>query len=722
MRSSGVIAAVLGLAVVLAPPAGAATVVDAGSLRAEESGGRVVLSQPGAPAATLTLEGATPAGVTTALERAGDGLIRIRLAAPSGTLRTAARFTRPDGERFLGFGERSDAVLRTAGTVEHRVTEGPYQAAEEPAIAAFVPAPGYSTRDDATYFPIPWLLSTRGYGVLVEDDPTSRHHLGSPWSVDIEGDRLTLLVVAGPAPRDVVRRFSAHVGRQPAVMPEALGPWWQPPGGSELSDAEQVDRLRGAGALGAVVQTYTHYLPCADQRGREAAERERVASFGRAGLVTTTYFNPMICTGHPRYAEAREQRALTKTVLGTPYEYRYTGSEQFLVGQLDFRAPATGAFWKRLLDEAIADGHRGWMEDFGEYTPDDARAHDGATGSAGHNAYVRDYHAAAQAAVGDRRLLRFVRSGFTGSAKASPIVWGGDPSTSWDFDGLRSAARNGLSMGLSGVSRWGSDIGGFFALSHRQTGPELLNRWIELGFASGVMRTQANGFEMSEELAGRRAQITDPEVLPVWARYARLRTRLLPELQAAERRYDAEGLPVMRHLALSHPDDARAVARDDEWMLGDHLLVAPVLEPGATRRQVYLPAGRWVDLWRSADGGLRRLRRAHVLRGGREISLPAPEHELPLLVRYGSALELLPAGGPSWREAVAAGAARRTILAFGGRTVRLSGERRRRYDVQWAVPRRPRAITLGRRRVPFRYAGGVARATVRTTSGTLRVR
>jgi hypothetical protein len=247
-----------------------------------------------------------------------------------------------------------------------------------------------------------------------------------------------------------------------------------------------------------------------------------------------------------------------------------------------------------------------------------------------------------------------------------------------------------------------------------------MNRWLQVGFASGVMRTQANGFELSEQYAGRRAQITDPEVLPVWARYARLRTRLLPELEAAERAYDAAGLPVMRHLALAEPGDPRAVAREDEWLLGDDLLVAPVLRPGQTTRSAYLPRGRWVDLWRSADGALDRLRRARVLDGGREVTVPAPLDELPLFVRYGARLELLPSGGPSWRDAVAAGAGRRTILAFGGRSIRLSGDRRRRYDVQWAVPRRPRSVTLDGRRVPFRYSDGVVRTTVRTRAGTLR--
>src|SRR5262249_44238573 len=154
-----------------------------------------------------------------------------------------------------------------------------------------------------------------------------------------------------------------------------------------------------------------------------------------------------------------------------------------------------------------------------------------------HNLYPALYHGAAYAYSrrAPRPLARFNRSGWTGAARVSQLVWGGDPSTGFGFDGLRSAIANGLTIGASGVSLWGSDIGGYFALTLPQTTPDLERRWIEFGFASGVMRTEANGFPSNDT----RAQIFDPDVLPVWVRYARLRTQLEPYLAAADRQYNA---------------------------------------------------------------------------------------------------------------------------------------------------------------------------------------
>jgi alpha-glucosidase (family GH31 glycosyl hydrolase) len=405
------------------------------------------------------------------------------------------------------------------------------------------------------------------------------------------------------------------------------------------------------------------------------------------------------------------------------------------------------------------------MEDFGEYTPADAVSADGTPGPAMHNRYPLLYHQAAHefSAASGRALARFNRSGWTGTARHSQVVWGGDPTTDWGFDGLSSALANGLTMGLSGVSLWGSDIGGFFALSARQTTPELLARWIQLGAVSGVMRTQANGFAIGDR--GPRAQITDAAVLPIWRRYAKLRTQLYPYLAAAARSYGRSGLPIMRHLALVYPGDPAAASRDDELMFGPDLLAAPVVEPGARTRSLYLPAGRWVDLWRavrfsSGDGSL-ALGRAALVRGGRSFTVPAPLEELPLMARAGAILPLVPPdvdtltgyGSGDGLVHLADRAARMRLLAFphgrsrasigAGEVVRSSerigawrlavaGTRTRRYSLQASLgtlrrPFTPCAVELRGRKLPrsswsYSRRDRALRASFSVRSGTLVVR
>jgi alpha-glucosidase (family GH31 glycosyl hydrolase) len=440
-----------------------------------------------------------------------------------------------------------------------------------------------------------------------------------------------------------VKRLSARIGRQPAPAPYLFGPWYQPRRGDAFAE---LDRFLAADVPLTVAQTYMHYLPCGDQRGKEQAERERARRFHDAGLAITTYFNPMVCQDYePVFGEAVSRGAFTKTQTGQPYLYRYTGSAQFFVGQFDFSSAAGREMFARLLGEALSHGHDGWMEDFGEYTPADSKSANGMDGTQMHNLYPVQYHCTAYDRVKDRPLptARFIRSGWTGVAPCAQVVWNGDPTTAFGFDGLESAVRNGLTMGLSGISRWGSDIGGFFSLGSRRLTPELLIRWIEFGAVSGVMRTQANGFSLPDK---PRPQLSDPEILPHWRRWAKLRTQLYPYISSADATYRRTGLPVMRHLSLVFPGDPKATGREDEYMFGPQLLAAPVVEEGATQRTVYLPGRRkWVDLWRSAHFDARRgrlvLGRPKLLDSGREATLPAPLSQLPLLARAGTVLALL---------------------------------------------------------------------------------
>jgi alpha-glucosidase (family GH31 glycosyl hydrolase) len=671
------------LAVALVTPqAAAAQQLDAGSLRARvahnpwgitfvDRAGRTVLAE--APAGTLGFRTAAgsfhatrvvasrragrawkarlatsdPLGrrLSVRLERDAEGAIALRARVTGPRLREVTHagiaFRARPSERYLGFGERSNAVDQRGNEIENYVSEGPFEEDERGLVPAFVPAWGYHPRDDATYFPMPWLLSTAGYGVLLDNSEPSTFDLDRDargrWRTEVEAAQLRLRVFAGPRPADVLRRLTARIGRQPSP-PAAFvfGPWYQP-----RDDEEEIlAGLQRGDVPVSVAQTYTHYLPCQSQRGRRDAERARVERFHRAGLAVTTYFNPMICTGHTRYPAAAAANALVRNDAGVPYVYRYSTTTPFVVSQFDFSAEPGRDFYGSLLREAIADGHDGWMEDFGEYTPLDSRSASGLDGHRLHNLYPTQYHCGARRAAPE--AARFVRSGWTGTGACAPIVWGGDPSVDWGFDGLESAITNGLTMGLSGVSTWGSDIGGFFALLENRLTPELLVRWIQFGAVSGVMRTQANGIHIPES---ERPQLWDPGVVAHWRRWAKLRTQLYPYLVAADAEYRRTGLPIMRHLSLAYPRDRSAMAEDDAFLFGPDLLAVPVVRPGARRRQLYLPAGRWVDLWRSASyvkrsGGL-ALRGARVLRGGRSVSVPAPLDELPLLARVGTLLPLL---------------------------------------------------------------------------------
>src|SRR5262249_33574100 len=206
-----------------------------------------------------------------------------------------------------------------------------------------------------------------------------------------------------------------------------------------------------------------------------------------------------------------------------------------------------------------------------------------------------------------------------------------------------SALWSGLGMGMSGIAVWGSDIGGYFGLGGRQLTPEMLMRWVQLGAVSGVMRTERNGFGIPAYV---RPQVEDDEQLPNWRRWAKLRTQLYPYITAALREYRRSGLPLMRHLVLVAPDDPEAAGRDDEFLFGPDVLAAPVLAPDVRAREVYLPEGDWVDLWRagrydSTSGGF-VLGATSTIAGRTRVTVPAPLDELPLFVRAGAVVPLLP--------------------------------------------------------------------------------
>ncbi len=714
-----------------------------------------------------------------------DGVVELAASVRGergGVTAVGVGFAARPRERFFGFGERSNATDQRGRIVEHYVGEGPYQKWDYPLVSSTLPPWGVRARRDATYFPVPWLLSSAGYGVLVTNTEPSYHRLGTTeadtWSVETGAAELRLLVFAGPHPADVLARFTATTGRQPyPAEPWFLGPWFQTGQADQVPRAEErsyVRTLRRADAPVSAAETHLRYLPCGAHQGRRARERERTSWLHGQGLAVLGYASPMVCEDFtPAYARATGRGLFLARPDGRTYRFQafvggrdvpLAGVSAVPVAQYDFTAPGAAEHFHGVLSKLVADGHDGWMEDFGEYTPLDAHLYDGTTGWAAHNRYPRDYHRAGESLA--RSLpsppARFVRSGWTGVARHVPIVWGGDPTTAWGFDGLTSAVRGGLTMGLSGVSTWASDIGGYFSLGAARLSGELLVRWIQFGALTPVMRTKAGGVAIP---AKDRPQIWDPAILPHWRRWAKLHTQLSPYLLGAAAIYAETGLPLMRHHVLTHPYDRAATGCDDQYLFGPDLLAAPVTERGARTRALYVPAGTWVDLWRtvrydSTGGGLVLDRTPRELAGERWTRLPAPLEETPLLVRVGAVLPLLPPevytlsdyGQPENPVRLADRADRLDLLAFPHGTalarvnrgewlesregerrweLELGGERERTYRLQASLGVlnqrfEPGRVTLDGEPLPagaWSYDPGsqVLTATFTTTTGTLGV-
>jgi alpha-glucosidase (family GH31 glycosyl hydrolase) len=703
------------------------------------------------------------------LERIADGVVRIRSRVEPGSGPLAgsatafgAAFASAPGERFLGFGSRNNAVDQTGRSLFNWAEEGPFSAGDyEGFFRRTLPEFVFPTGPAATNFPIPWTVTTRGLGLLVESTERSTFDLSQAgaWRVQAEAPDLELVVVAGPKPADVVRRYSAWVGRQPRPAGWIFGPWVQFAAGRDKQFVQD-------DVPTSVSQTYAHYLPCGAQ-GKVEDERRRVQQSHDLGMKITTYFNPHVCTTYSKvYDDASAKGLFVKNPLGSSYLLTNPFTADQIVSEIDFSIPAGRALYARLLDEALDAGYDGWMEDFGEYTPTDAVLGDGTRGLESHNRYPVLYHCASTEHTRKRRgadLAVFIRSGYHGVQPCARVVWGADPTEDWSCsDGLCAAVNQLLNVGLSGIAYQGSDIGGFHAIANGRTSDELNARWLEVGFASGVMRTQANGYSFRNDRA-TRSQVWSDQVLPVWRRYAKLRTQLFPYIAAASAQYQRTGMPIARHLALVWPEDRPVATQHDAFLFGPDLLVAPVLAPNARERKLRLPAGEWIDLWRSAafdsGPGALALGAPALLSGGRGATLPAPLQELPMLVRAGAVLPLtspdvdtLATLGDERTVSLHERRGRLTLLAWprgtwtgtfygrgSGRLVsretrrgwelRVVSKRRRTVTLQAALrslrkPLRPRRVTIGGKRVrswSYDRATGVLRARFAVRNGTLRV-
>ena len=182
--------------------------------------GATAVASAGRGTATLAVAGSDRRlRVVAGAPRGGVAAIRVTVTGtgPAAT-RVGLGFAAPRGERYFGFGERANALDQRGHDVEDDVADGPFSPESRDVVQATIPPAGFRDREDATYYPVPWLLSGRGYGVLVDDDERSVFALpedGGTWGVQVDAPSLRLRVFAGPTPAAALGRFTRATGRQP---------------------------------------------------------------------------------------------------------------------------------------------------------------------------------------------------------------------------------------------------------------------------------------------------------------------------------------------------------------------------------------------------------------------------------------------------------------------------------------------------------------------------
>lgn len=367
--------------------------------------------------------------------------------------------------------------------------------------------------------------------------------------------------------------------------------------------------------------------------------RQRLEASG--GVKVLTYINPFLVDvaaanksfPHTRnlFAEAVEHGHLIKDAAGQPLLAK-SGSIEF--GTIDASSPETRAWFKTVIKTAMIEGAGagGWMADFGEYVPFNARLH-GGRGNAMHNAFP-DYWASLQreaiAEAGGgaaEEVVAFVRSGYMKTPGFAQLYWVGDQLVTWDgHDGIKTVLPAMLSGGLVGHSLTHSDVGGYTMIDHpvlKFFRPrELLFRWVELGAFAGVLfRTHLGSFMHTPS-----AQVwDDAETMAHFARFGRIFAHLAPYRSVLMEEAASKGYPVVRPLFLHYPGDASAYRISQQFLLGPDLLVAPVLNPGQETLRLYLPGGdRWRHVWTG-----------HIYEGG-WLTVSAPMGEIPVFSRQGT--------------------------------------------------------------------------------------
>jgi alpha-D-xyloside xylohydrolase len=517
-------------------------------------------------------------------------------------------------EAVFGFGEKFLALDKVGQTVDLNMVEA------------------LGTTTPRSYKNVPFFWSTRGWGVFFNHSARMTCWVGSRGAADvqvaIEDDFIDYYLFIG-SPKEILARYTDLTGK-PQMPPRWSFGFWQSKISYQSADEalDVVRRNRAAEIPTDVLHLDTHwfredwYCDLEFARDRFPDPAGFLKEMADLGVKVSLWQLPYIPEGSNLFNDLLAVEGFVKTEDGDLYDVGicYTPGFEGRVGCIDFTNPEAKRVYQSYLRRLFEQGARVIKVDFGEQAPLDGVYHDGTPGHRMHNLYPLLYNQAVAEATFETtgESIIWARSAWAGSQRY-PLHWGGDSSANWH--NLAPQIQGGLSLGLCGFPFWSMDIGGFVG----ETGGPLLVRWMQAGVFFSHPRIHGMG--------NRELDQCDPETLRLCRDALQLHYRLLPYLWSAARECALHSLPVSRALVLEYPEDPTTWSIGDQWLLGDALLVAPILDESGSRR-VYLPAGIWTDWWT----GVRTA-------GPCWIEVKADLATIPLWMREGAVIPMAPVMG-----------------------------------------------------------------------------
>ena len=560
----------------------------------------------------------------------------------SGSFILEAAFKAQDGERLMGLGQPQHGRMDLKGVSTALVQQN-------------------------THVVIPFVISSRGYGFLWNNAAQGRCDFAANitrWRADATPG-LDYWVCAGDTPEAILQTYVTATG-MPPLLPDWVTGFWQCKlrykSQAEILQVARDHKQRGL-PLSCIVIDFFHWSRQGEWKFDPVDWPDPeglVADLADMGVETIVSIWPTVGLNSEHFREMRERGMILKTERGVPALTMFPDKDPYGLHYLTyydaFNPEARDFHWRLVAANYLARGLRNFWLDSCEPEFRPAYAENVRT-SLGNGAemlsaypflHANRYAEGLREAGADGVLL--TRSTWAGGQRAPIILWSGDVWSNWED--FRTQIAAGCHAAMSGIGWWTTDIGGFYD-GHGDDPDfrDLLIRWFEFGVFSPVCRLHGfrvpNGVPLpppgGEVSYGPRDMFfifTDsggdnevwsygPEVYAVAQRLLALRERLRPYIGDAMRRYHETGVPLMQPLAFRHEGDPAADA-PDQYLFGPDMLVAPVVEPGADRRRVCLPAGDWVHAFSGiALGG-----------GWHEVS--AEPGRPPVFLRAGAAAALMP--------------------------------------------------------------------------------